>query len=233
MPSTVVDRLYREYRELLACLDAAGEPSLRSAAEETFTKSLLLAAASYFEYRVCGHIVQFVSEYSHSDMVSNLVRTKAISRQYHTFFNWEGANANTFFSLFGTEFRSYMDRRVAADEYLRSAIRSFIELGGERNRLVHQDFGSYSLEKTAEEIYAAYTQGLLFVEALPDCLRGASGGLLVRIAAGGRSYHRAECSRAGGQSLATTAEDAARAGLRPCSICSPPTVITSTASTDA
>ena len=46
-----------------------------------------------------------------------------------------------------------------------------MEIGRERNRLVHQDFGNYSLEKTSDEIYKLYSDALFFVEALPQKLR--------------------------------------------------------------
>jgi hypothetical protein len=45
-----------------------------------------------------------------------------------------------------------------------------MELGAERNRLVHTDFGSFSLEKTSEEIYDLYKKALKFVESFPTLL---------------------------------------------------------------
>ena len=45
------------------------------------------------------------------------------------------------------------------------------ELGRERNRLVHQNFGVVPLEKTTEEIHELYRRALLFVESVPAALR--------------------------------------------------------------
>lgn len=50
----------------------------------------------------------------------------------------------------------------------------FLELGGERNRLVHEDFGAFTLEKTTEEIHALYCRTLHFVEAIPGALRDST-----------------------------------------------------------
>ena len=49
-----------------------------------------------------------------------------------------------------------MKSMVSGDEKLDSSIKAFIELGRERNRLVHQNFGTYSIEKTSKEIYELY-----------------------------------------------------------------------------
>ncbi len=63
-----------------------------------------------------------------------------------------------------------MNVKVSEDGNLKESIISFIELGNERNRLVHQNFGSYSIEKTLEEILNSYQKSLLFVESLIDNL---------------------------------------------------------------
>jgi len=49
-------------------------------------------------------------------------------------------------------------------------------LGSERNRLIHQDLGQYSLEMTTREIYQKYAEARLFVESLPRLLRDGGAG---------------------------------------------------------
>ena len=94
-----------------------------------------------------------------------------MSRQYHTWFQWDGSNANSFFGLFGSDFRDFMKERIREDEELDGSVRAFLELGRERNRLVHQDFGTFPLEKTTAEIHALYTRAMRFVDAVPGALR--------------------------------------------------------------
>ena len=172
MPPTVVDRLHENFAGLLAVLDEAGEVSLRAVADENFRKSLLLAAASYFEHRMTETVMSFVEDATNRNvLIAALVRNKAVSRQYHTWFHWDGSNANSFFGLFGNDFRDFMKERIREDDELDGSIRAFLELGRDRNRLVHQDFGTFPLEKTTEEIHALYTRAMRFVDAVPSALR--------------------------------------------------------------
>lgn len=172
MSETVVDRLYEEFQALISHLDRGGEISLRSVTDANFRKALLLAAASYFERRVCDDLVRLVGEFSNENiLIVEFVKNKAISRQYHTFFQWESRNANQFFGLFGESFKNEMKNEIRENEDLEHAVRAFLEIGSERNRLVHQDYGTFALEKTADEIYQLYQEGLRFVVLIPCKLR--------------------------------------------------------------
>ncbi|MCA9980168.1 MAG: hypothetical protein KDD89_05030 [Anaerolineales bacterium] len=164
-----VDRLHKDHHEIVSYFDEKGEISFRSAADENFRKSLLLAAASYFEERVSEDLLQFFSETS-NQLAVEIIRSKAIKRQYHNLFDWDSNNANRFFSLFGASFKSFMVDEIKANDDLNNAIKAFITLGQDRNRLVHQNFGTFTLEKTADEIYELYKQALVFVEAIPNKL---------------------------------------------------------------
>lgn len=167
----VVERLHQEFVALVTYLDAGAEPSLRSTADETFRKALLLAAASYFESTLTEIILTFCRDSTHPEtLVPELVRHKALSRQYHTLFDWEKTNANRFFALFGEGFKAYVQSAIKADAALDSAIRAFLEVGSERNRLVHMDYGSYTLEKTAEEIFSLFSTARYFLEHLRPLL---------------------------------------------------------------
>jgi hypothetical protein len=169
---TQIDRLYREATEVLHLLEENTEISLQNAASDQFRKALLLAAASYFEHRVCNSVMDFVRERaSGSVLVENFVREKAISRRYHTLFDWKAANANHFFRLFGEAFSTAMREEVRQSEEMKSAITAFLEVGRERNKLVHQDYASFPFEKTLDEIYALYHRALAFVENLPNTFR--------------------------------------------------------------
>lgn len=172
MADTIVDRLYSEFQQLVEHLNKAVEPSLCSTAEDNFSKSLLLAAASYFEDRLSADLMSFVDEASNKNkLVGEFVRTRAISRQYFQLFDWESRNANKFFSCFGSSFSTFMKAEVKSDENLAGSIKAFIEIGLERNRLVHQNFGTFTLEKTAEEIFALYKNAVGFLDVIPNKLR--------------------------------------------------------------
>ena len=149
---------------------------MRSAADNNFRKALLLAAGSYFEHSLTQSVMDVVDDATSRDHVVRwLVKQKAVERQYHTWFDWNARNANRFFSLFGEALSEHMKAIVRERDDLSSSIQAFLEIGGERNRLVHQDFGSFVLEKTSKEIYDTYRSAAQFVEWFPQELREFSG----------------------------------------------------------
>ncbi len=172
MSASVVDRVHKEFAELLQVLDKMKEVSLHNTVDDNCRKLLLMAAASYFERRMTDTILNFSAEITTKDHVLTcLVKKKVVNRQYHSWFDWNVRNANRFFSLFGASFQQSMKEIVNGDNDLDSSIRAFMEIGRERNRLVHQDFGSFLLEKTSGEIYTLYRTALRFVEWFPDAIR--------------------------------------------------------------
>jgi hypothetical protein len=69
--------------------------------------------------------------------------------------------------MFGDDFRSHMVEVVKLDQNMAKSISDFLEIGRERNRLVHQDYGSFFLEKSAEEIFGSYVSAMVFVDFVP------------------------------------------------------------------
>ena len=178
MYATIVDRLQGEFSEILDFLKQGHEISLHNVADENLKKTLLIASASYFEQRLTEEVNRFAEEVTAKDhALTYLVKNKAVSRQYHSWFDWEKSNANKFFALFGPDFRNCMEREVKTDNELKSSIRAFLEIGLERNRLAHQNFGSYSLEKQSEEVYELHKTAMRFVEWFPSAIRKFSNDI--------------------------------------------------------
>lgn len=173
---TAIDRLYAEAVEVINILKNVPQLSLHVAAADHFRKALLLASASYFEQRISDCVLRFVSDRAKgSILVENFVRNQAVARRYHTWFKWDENNANQFFGMFGDEFKSIMKTKIAGSLDMQSAVKAFLEVGNERNKLVHQDYATFPMEKTLEEIYSLYLAALLFVEALPSELQNCDG----------------------------------------------------------
>jgi len=178
MTPSIVDRLNTEFSDILSEVDSQ-QPTLSITASDTFRKNLLLAAASYFEDRITTIIKSHVhSATNGNSIIESLVIKKAISRQYHTMFNWNVANANTFFAIFGDDFCDYAKKIVKEDEELASSIKAFLEIGSERNRLVHQNFGQFALEKDVTEIFDLYKKARIFVESIGPMLDNFSAHCL-------------------------------------------------------
>jgi hypothetical protein len=60
---------------------------------------------------------------------------------------------------------------------LGKSVRAFLELGQQRNRLVDEDFASFALEKTSDEIFAPYTEAVPFIDRIGGELRKCSRNL--------------------------------------------------------
>ena len=165
---TPIDVFYNANRNISERLAAIGEISLKTTFDSLFAKSLLIAVTSFFEGRIQDDIKTFAREVAQSTLVSSLIQSKAISRQYHTYFDWKDAqNANSFFRLFGSDFLEFMKAEVKQNPELDSAVKAFLDLGMDRNNVVHIDFATNAAAKTADEVYYAYQTALQFVDALP------------------------------------------------------------------
>jgi hypothetical protein len=168
--SSPVDRLHEEFQSLVAHLGV--ELSLLSTVDDGFRKLLLVSSASFFEFKLTEYVAAFAAEASNSSsLISEIIRRKAISRQYHTWFDWDANNAKAFYKLFGKDFEDFMRATHISEPWLTDSVRAFMELGRERNKMVHGNFGSFFLEKTASEVFVAYTVADRFVEAVPNLLR--------------------------------------------------------------
>lgn len=172
MADTIVDALYTDTKTLIVYLEQQNEVSMRAVADTSLTKSLVLAAASLYESLIQDAIVEFAKEKTaNTETLVEFLKNKAIERQYHSFFQWEQRNANKFFSLFGPLFSEYMRQQVRASEDLQKSIAAFMELGELRNRLAHQNFAAFVIDKTAAEIYDLHKLAIPFVESFPQKLR--------------------------------------------------------------
>lgn len=173
-----VARLHDEFSRLQRFLSEKGAPHYLPAIEDVFPKTMLLAAASYFEHRLSSDVEQIAMEATTEDHVLVwLVRSKVIERQYHTWFDWKAPNANKFFRLFGDGFRQRAQESVNGDERLKQSVADFLEIGRERNKLVHENFGDFALDKTAEEVVALYNSARVFVDWFPTAVRQYSVAL--------------------------------------------------------
>ena len=160
-----VDTLYREFKDLVEMLDASGQTSARSFVDGNFRKVLLLSAASYFEREMTESLREFTRDVvGDGHVLMAVVAGRVIERQYHTWFDWKASNANQFLKMFGAAFAERTRNDIRADESLSAAVRGFLEIGRERNRVVHQDFVTFRMEKTSDEIYDTYIRARQFVE---------------------------------------------------------------------
>jgi hypothetical protein len=171
MSEELIARLIVDHGVLMEYLRSQGEISFLSTIESTLPKVLLLASASDLEQQVQNILLTYYESTTRaSEFAISFVKNKAISRQYHTYFDWGRRSANTFFGLFGERFKAKAKERSASDNKFAEAVKDFCELGDLRNQMVHENYASFVLEKTASEVYSLYKSSLYFVHSLPKLL---------------------------------------------------------------
>ncbi|MFC0471886.1 HEPN domain-containing protein [Halalkalibacter kiskunsagensis] len=165
---TIIDIQFKENEEVLNFLESQHEISFRNDVDNKLKKVLLLSVASFFEKEVTDLVMNYISNKTEDNhLIVSFVNNKAISRQYHTYFDWKGKNANQFFGLFGSDFKKEIEKEIKEKE-LETAVKAFLELGGLRNNMVHQNTGIYNIEKTTKEIYELYKIALSFLSFLNE-----------------------------------------------------------------
>lgn len=164
MDNSPIEKLFLDCKAILNFLETSNQLSLRNDVHNIVNRYLVLATGSYFEERIINILLDFVSKASRGNkLVFEFLKNKSFKRQYHTFFEWESTNANSFFGLFGKDFLDYMRLEVEKNERLKLAIKNFIQMGALRNSLAHTNVGSVILEKTADETYAQYLSAEEFI----------------------------------------------------------------------
>lgn len=170
MYSAKIKSLYAEYVDLIEFCKSSDQVSFEMYINNTYKKSLLLSAASYFEVIITKTIHDFIDGKSRKNPeIVAFVDNKAMKRQYHTFFNWDGNNANRFFGLFGEAFKRRAREEIQTKE-LGEAEAAFMAIGRERNRLVHQNYIEVQINDTFEEIWNKYEKACDFVELIAQLL---------------------------------------------------------------
>lgn len=170
---TEVKTFYERQAGLIQHLLEAKELSLAQDAEQMLQKNLPLAAASFLEERVCGLLMAFVDARTGNCVeLRSLVEIKAVKRQYHSLFEWEkSSGVNKFLSLFGPDFKAAAVAEIGADPGLARSAKDFIEIGNLRNKIVHQNYATFVVDKSAAEIFKLFEGAVQFVGFLAGKLK--------------------------------------------------------------
>ena len=168
-----IEELWSDHRELIKYLREDKQVQFLVRAEESFSKTLLIAAASYFEVQLCAAIVGLYGDPSDgTDVLAQFVVKQGINRRFSQMFDWgdstrSARNANRFYGLFGSDFSNHMKKRVLGDRRLDEAVQAFLELGNLRNQMVHGNYADFQLGKNVEEVYSLYEKARYFVSDFP------------------------------------------------------------------
>ena len=167
-----IEDLWNDHALLVDYLQANSQIQLLSRVHDSFRKTLILAAASYFEVQLTEIIVDLYGEADQrTGVLSEFVKRKAIGRGFSSLFSWDSSNANYFYNLFGPDFAATMRQRVQEDKNLNESVKAFLEIGHLRNELVHKNYADFQLDKTLEEIYERYQIATNFLTTFPMVVR--------------------------------------------------------------
>jgi hypothetical protein len=154
-----------EYRNLKDLLLQNDELSLQTSVESHFTKTFLLSCASYHESRIKEILQSFFRQNGQQDeRIYYFANNKGIERQYHTYFQWDQKNINNFLGLFGNKFKEMVCKEIDNDEHIKKCMIAFLTIGNERNKMVHENFIAYKLDKTFDEIVSLNELATEFID---------------------------------------------------------------------
>lgn len=135
-----------------------------------FDEATPIIEVSTYNTSLKNRLSEFVNRKTKCNVeIVSFVDNKAMKRQYHTFFNWDGSNANQFFGLFGDVFKRKAREEIHTKK-LDEAEVAFLTIGRERNRLVHQNYIEVQINDTFEEIFAKYEKACDFVDLITQLL---------------------------------------------------------------
>ena len=160
-----IESMFSNYNSYYGFLLSHNEISFANDYKSQFSKVMLLACASYFKSLVVTKIHCMLNP-SQCNLTHDFIDNKALTRQYHTLFDWKKRNANQFFAFFGPQFKEFMVEKVNSSQELSQSISDFMEIGELRNRLAHNNYATFILESTAEEIYQKFLNAHAFVSQL-------------------------------------------------------------------
>lgn len=142
-------------------------PSAAIDAASLINKALIISCASYLEYQICAIIEDYYKVKTNNCEQSVLfVKNKAISRQYHTYFNWDAANISTFAGMFGPRFKQRINQLSDASEDFNIEAVAFIRIGKTRNMLAHNNFYFYTESYTTRELRVDFLNAIKLIERI-------------------------------------------------------------------
>lgn len=129
-----------------------------------FNSIFLLSAANSFEQYFESEFPKIFSAQK-ENLHYNFLLNQALKRKYFTLFNWREKNANQFFGLFGSDFKSKMTTYRKQDENFEKAESQFLLLGQYRNLIVHSGMNPKTvLLPSIDSVYEMFTESLYFCD---------------------------------------------------------------------
>ena len=160
-----VNQIFINYSKNYSILIDSEEISFANDYKSQSAKVALLACASYFEKRLTTEILNALNT-KDCELTRSFILRKSLSRQYHTLFDWKNMSANNFFVLFGDDFKKHIKNKIKEDDVLDQSIKDFLMIGSLRNQLAHDNYATFRLNLTVEDIDKKFRSALNFVSSI-------------------------------------------------------------------
>lgn len=158
-----IPTLIADLRTTQSILAEAKDVSAQISYEDVSRKLLLLSCASFLEVTMTQLVMDICHELSGSNLIiTSLVKTKAVDRQYHAWFDWKTPSAGPFFGMFGDDVKARYKLMFQKGTPEGEILDGFLKLGSNRNRLIHGNVASFVLDDTFEEIAQLYKKAIWF-----------------------------------------------------------------------
>lgn len=177
-----LDAEFKKLEAIVAELISSGKVDMSIDAQHLFAKVFAVCAGSCCEVEIVRILEEYVNWQSRGDdKLFRFVHTVAIDKKYFSLFDWERAEASAFFSKFGKDFADCMKFAMAKDRSLAEAVRSFLELGKQRNNLVHNDLARIEFEDTLVDVAKKFSAAEAFLDVLPTYLVWPAPAVVARM----------------------------------------------------
>lgn len=174
-----IEKMYKEIKENLNEIDKLLPTnttliSFRNEYIDLSRRILLISAANSFERHLCRFIPNIFGN-SDENIIYHFISKQALSRKYHTLFKWEqeteNKKANSFYSLFGGNFKNEIRGKIDSVQDLKKGENDFITLGNERNQIAHQGVKFADFTRDIDGVYILYISSLEFYVFLCSTLK--------------------------------------------------------------
>lgn len=166
-----VESLYEDFKRAEASLLAAGEISALNTLSVVFKNNLVLTSASNSERMLTAFFEDLLANQGLMPHLALFCKKSAFDQRYHTFFDWKCAESESpekgvegFVSKFGQQFKAEHKKQIIDSPSLRQGAASFIQIGHQRNEMVHTGFTNYTNEKTNAEIIEHHRAAIRYLK---------------------------------------------------------------------
>jgi hypothetical protein len=160
-----VERVYEELRAIQKVVAASGDVSTISAFGQHSAKSLLLVGASYFERVIIDAIAEHLNKTTSDVAVQHFTFHQAVHRKFFALFDFSAdtKNINGFLSKFGPDYNKWAKDNLKAASIENDIQVAFLDFCRLRNSLVHNNYATYDINKTLDDVREHFDRALRLV----------------------------------------------------------------------